>query len=315
MTPDDEELAKRLYAALMDASLNSVRAKKQKGFQLGVSDLGFCSERIRRTLDQQVPEDTDVLTAWIGTALGDAAEDSIVAAWETEVVKQAEVKVKLTGDQNQYTLTGHPDLVFPVESMMLDGKTTFGLSDVERNGPNQQQNFQRHMYGLGAYAAGMFPNATSPEQVTVGNFWIDRGGNDKYLVVDTEPLDLEVVEEATRWLDDVVYAFVNNEEARKEPPREMCAVTCGFYRPCRAYDTDIEGLITDEVQIRNVAAYDEGRAMEKAGRRLKDQAKVALAGVTGFTDRFTVRWTHVNETVVPSFTRRGYDTLDIKAKK
>jgi len=51
VTPDDDDLAKRIYAALMDSSLNSVRAKKQQGFQLGVSDLGFCSERIRRTLE------------------------------------------------------------------------------------------------------------------------------------------------------------------------------------------------------------------------------------------------------------------------
>ena len=315
MTPDDDDLAKRIYAALMDSSLNSVRAKKQQGFQLGVSDLGFCSERIRRTLDEQVPEDTDVLTAWIGTALGEAAEQSVAAAWDTEVVAQAEVKVTLTGEQNQYTLTGHPDLLFPVETMMLDGKTTYGLSDVERNGPNQQQQFQRHLYGLGAYANGLFPNATSPEQVTVGNFWIDRAGIDKRVHVDTEPLDMEVVREATRWLDDVVYAFVNGEEARKEPPREMCAVTCGFYRTCRAFDTDVEGLITDEVQVRNIAQYDEGREMAKAGKRLMDQAKQQVRGVEGFTDEFAVRWTHVNETVVPSFTRRGYDTLDIKRRK
>lgn len=315
MTPDDDDLAKRIYAALMDSSLNSVRAKKQQGFQLGVSDLGFCSERIRRTLDEQVPEDTDVLTAWIGTALGEAAEKAITASWDTEVVAQAEVKVKLTGEQNEYTLTGHPDLLFPVESMMLDGKTTYGLSDVERNGPNQQQQFQRHLYGLGAYANGLFPNATSPEQVTVGNFWIDRAGVDKYAHVNTEPLDLDVVAEATRWLDDVVYAFVNGEEARKEPPREMCAVTCGFYRTCRAFDTDVEGLITDEVLVRNINQYAEGALMEKAGKRLKDQAKDAVRGVDGFTDQWVVRWNHVNETPVPAHTRRGYDTLSVKAKK
>lgn len=314
MNPDEELVAKRIYEAIQSAMHDSDRSKQASAHQFGISDLGFCSERVRRALDRQVPEDTDMLAAFIGTALGDHMERAICATWPSAMAQQT-VSVGMLGDSYQYRLTGHPDLVIPSDNLVLDGKTDYGLADVERNGANQQQRFQRHLYGVGAFEGGLFPGAKTPQDVKVGNFWLDRAGKDKRVHVEIEALDLDVVDEATRWLDDVVYAFMNEEEARKEPPREMCAVVCGFYHVCRAYDTDVEGLITDDQQVRNVAMYAEGRDLEREGKRLKDQAKVHLEGVSGFTDAFTVRWTHVNPSDVPGYTRKGYDMLDIKPLK
>jgi hypothetical protein len=123
------------------------------------------------------------------------------------------------------------------------------------------------------------------------------------------------VEEAARWLDEVIDAYLNDREAMKEPPREVCAATCGFYSTCRELDTDVTGLLTDPVIVEAARMYREGAEMEKEGKSLKAQSKAALDGVGGSTGEFTVRWIHINETVQPETRRRAYDRLDVRPVK
>ena len=196
--------------------------------------------------------------------------------------------------------------------LVLDGKTSGGLEIARRTGADQAKQFQRHLYGLGAWEAGLLGDIPL-EQVRVGNVWLDRTGEEQELYVQTEPFNPEIVEQAITWLEDVIYAFTNGEEARKEPPREMCAKVCGFYRVCRAFDTDVSGLLTDPEVLAAVEMYREGLALEKQGAALKKQAKPSLTGVTGSTGEFSVRWIHINETVVPETTRAAYDRLDLRA--
>lgn len=200
------------------------------------------------------------------------------------------------------------------EAMIPTHNTDRGLEVPARHGPSRQQQFQRHGYGLGAFLDGLFDPSVALEDVMVANAWIDRAADDKWVEVQMEPFNPEIIEEAARWLDDVTYAFVNDQEARKEPPREMCAVTCGFFADCRAYDTDVTGLLTDDVVIGSVEMYREGLDMEKAGRRLKDQANAHLVGITGSTGKHMVRWTHVNGSHV-EYDRKPYDRLDIREVK
>jgi len=312
MDDDEKQIAAALYGAMQDMSNYSARSLQAQAFQVGVSDLGFCSERTRRMLDQQVPEDTDMLAAWLGTAIGDHAEQAAIRLWP-HGVRQSEVSVTLHGESGRdYVLTGHPDFILPDEGIVIDFKTDYGLGTVKRTGPSRQQQFQRNMYAKAAWQMGMFPLALRLQDIRVANVWIDRAGIDKELHVDMKPYDESIVEEATQWLDDMVYAYINGEEARKEPPREMCAVVCGFYRVCRAYDTDVEGLLTDTVALTGVQMYQEGLALEKQGKKLKDEAKQHLRGITGSTGEYMVRWTHINETVVPESHRAAYDKLDVR---
>lgn len=313
MNDDEKMLAESLYGAIQDASNFSERALQGRDFKAGVSDLGFCSERVRRMLDRQIPETTDTLKAWIGTALGDHAEKAALRLWPHAIV-QSTVTVTLQGDQGTYTLTGHPDLILP-EGILIDFKTDYGLASVRRTGPSRQQQFQRHMYAKGAHEGGLFNADVRLEDVQVANVWIDRAGIEEELHVQMELFSPDYVDEAAVWLDDVVYAYRHGEEARKEPPREMCAVVCGYYSTCRAYDTDVEGLITDDVTLAAVADYKSGLALEKQGKVLKDQARQHLVGVRGSTGEFFVRWVHVNETEIPASVRSGYDKLQIQAVK
>lgn len=313
MNEVETALADTIYQAIMDSSRYSDRSRQSAEFRFGVSDLGWCSEKSRRMLDRQIPEDEDVLTAFIGTAIGEKVETAFKDV-RPDAIIQASVETTLRGDVRDYLLVGHPDIILP-EGVVIDGKTSYGLNTVRRTGPSQQQQFQRHLYGVAAYEAGLFNPDVQLEDVQVANAWIDRSGQEKAVHVQMERFDPSVVHDATMWLDDVVYAYLQGEEARKEPPREVCAATCGFFRTCRAFDTDVEGRIEDKVQLLAVDMYSEAMELERKARALKDEAKENLKGVVGTTDKFSVRWIHVNEVEVKPGIRRAHDKLEVRKLK
>lgn len=322
MDATEQALADSLYAAIQTATTSTARSQQAREFRIGVSDLGFCQERTRRMLGGETPGETDMILAWIGTVLGDAAEDAFIAANPTWV-KQSEVevimKVLVNGEPYQVVIPGHPDVINPAEGILLDVKTDDGLADVERNGPTKSHLFQRNLYAVGAYEAGLFSPLIGLDDIRVGNVWIDRAGRDKRLHVNLRPLDLDVVDEARTWLEDVIYAHVNNEPAEKTPPRDMCAVVCGFYEVCRLFDTDVSGLLDDPVLIQNAEMYLEGRDLEREGKRLKDQAKQKLSGFDGIVPvgerKFVLRNTWRNPTEVAGFTKRGYSQIELREVK
>ena len=311
MSEEEAELAEQVYQAVQKSSNFSERSQQSADFRIGISDLGFCSEKVRRML-AGIPEPvTDKTAAFIGTALGDHMERAYLAV-HPEMMAQREVSLTLQGDAgNAYTLTGHPDIVDP-RGRIIDFKTTRGLSIVRRNGPSQQQQFQRHCYALAAF--DLYDADVTLDDVMVANVWFDRSGDETYPYVHMEPFSPQVVAEAAMFVDDLVYAYLHDEAARKEPPREVCAKTCGHFPDCRALDTDVQGLLTDPDILTAIDLHREGIALEKEGRKLKDQAKAALIDVSGSTGKFTVRWVHVNGAHV-SFDRKPSDRLDIKEMK
>ena len=145
----------------------------------------------------------------------------------------------------------------------------------------------------------------------MSNVWFDRAGDEKEPYVHEEPYDERVVDAATAWLDDVVYAFQHGEEARKEPPIQMCAKACGFYLDCRAGRGGPEGLITDPDLVAAVEMQREAMEMERQARRLKDEAKAALQGVEGSTGAYSVKWVKIAGGHV-SYDRSPYQKLDIR---
>lgn len=310
---DEEEaaLAKRIEGAIQRHATRTERGQQAAEFRIGISDLGYCSERTRRMLNQEVPEDSDMFKAWLGTAIGDALEDAVVASFPG-AIKQSEVTVTLVGDKRTFEVLGHPDIVLPEEGIVLDGKSAFGLNLARRMGADQQKQFQRHGYGAGAWDAGMFGDLPL-EEVRVGNVWVDRSGVESEVHVQLERFDATVLYEATHWLEEVIEHYIAGTEAIKEPPREVCASTCGFFSTCRALDTDVSGLLEGRQTIEAVQMYLEGKVLERDGKRLKAEAKGALDGVTGSTGQHTVRWVHVDEVQVAAGTRRAHKRLDIRA--
>ena len=310
MTEEENDLAVAVYQAIQNASNFSERSQQSQDFRIGISDLGWCSEKVRRMV-AGIPEPvTDKLPAFAGTALGDHIEAACMAMWP-HAHRQAEVGVTLQGDGGVYRVTGHPDLILP-NGVVIDFKTSRGLSKAKRSGPDQQKQFQRHCYGLGAYEGGLFHESVQIEDVKVANVWMDRACDERELWVDMEPFSWDVIDQAAMWVDDLVYAYKHDMEARKEPAREICAKTCGHFNTCRALDTDVQGLLTDDGVLVAVDMYREGLALEKRARRLKDEAKETLDGIAGSTGKFSVRWVHVNESEV-HYTRQAYNRLDVRS--
>lgn len=307
MSREEQALADQVYDAIQNVSNFSERSQQSADFRIGISDLGFCSEKVRRML-AGIPEPvTDKTAAFIGTALGDHVEQACQTLWP-QAIRQAEVTLDLSGDGGTYTLVGHPDLVLP-EGLVIDIKTTRGLSIVRRNGPTQQQQFQRHCYALASFE--LFEPDVTLDEVQVANVWFDRAGDEVRPYVHMEFFNPQMVAEAAMFVDDLVYAYLHGEAARKEPPREVCAKVCGHFADCRALDTDVEGLLTAPEILTAVDLYREGLAMEKQARQMKDQAKAALVDVSGSTGKFTVRWVHVNGSHV-EYDRQPSDRLDVK---
>lgn len=314
MNEEEQGYADSIYEAMMAQSRDSERSLQQKTFVAGISDIGWCSTKLVKMLNREVPEnvDMDLLKAWIGTWLGEGMEEAYKKA-RPEIITQAHVEVHLEGERVNYILGGHPDIIDP-SGVIIDAKSAAGLQIPRRTGADQQKNFQRHLYGLGAWEAGYF-GGLPLEEVRVGNAWVDRTGVEPGLHVQIEQFDPDVIAAATQWLDEVVYSWVNKEEARKEPPREVCAVSCGFFHPCRDFDLDVHGLITDPTLLAAVDLKVEGSAMESKGKKMVAEAKATLQGIEGSTGEWLVWWTHVNATEIAGFTKRGFDKLNVKKVK
>jgi hypothetical protein len=309
MTADEEATSRAFYEAVQLATNQTARSIQASGHRVGVSDLGHCSERVRRhLLGQQEPE-TDKTAAFIGTALGDHIEGAYLDLFPN-MIRQAEIAITLYGDTGTYVLTGHPDLIDPA-GRLIDVKTTRGLGRVRKTGPSQQQQFQRHLYAKASHQAGLFDDDVALTDVLVSNVWFDRAGDDREPYVHQEPYDERVVEAATAWLDDVVYAYQHGEEARKEPPIQMCEKACGFFLDCRVGRGGPQGLIEDPDLLAAVEMQREAMELERRARRLKDEAKAALAGIEGSTGAYTVKWVKVTGAHV-EYDRAPYQKLDIR---
>lgn len=308
LTPDIVALT--VKDALYDAAHKSERSLQSADFRLGVSDLGLCHEKARRMI-LQVPfdeEEEHYLPSFIGTAIGDHAEAALGRkhGWITQ--QELTITLPSVNGNPERTLVGHSDLIVPEWNALLDIKAPGNIAVVARSEVKLSYRFQRHLYALGAIQAGLL----DAEGCTVGNVFIDRTGDQEMPHVDLEPFSMDVVREAAEWLDDVIYAVVNHEEASKDPGIEFCEGWCPYYLSCRALDRKIEGgLVTDEEQLAAVKLYVEAREDERDAALRKASAKRTLLGVSGSTGEYAIKWVHVAETEVKASVRAAQDRLSI----
>jgi hypothetical protein len=276
--------------------------------------VGHCQEFTRRQIiGEPYSDERDTLAAWLGTTIGEGFERAVQAVWPGALT-QVKVTATISGDQGIYEIPGHVDLILPVEGGVIDCKTSDGIELPKRTGPNQQQWFQRNLYALGAWQAGLFPAGTKLTDLWTANVWIDRSGRAKELVVHRHPYDPLAVKAAAGWVDDVVYAVRHGEEAQREQPREFCAKVCERFSACRGLDTDVEGLLTDPTVLAAVDMSREASALAKVVKTMKAEASSALEGVRGSTGEWTVRWVNVPPSHI-SYDRAGYQRLMIQPVK
>lgn len=283
--------------------MGSLRSQQSREHLIGMSELGACRNFLRLMILETPYDDNEDDIRWpafIGTALGDRLEQAIAESFGYLV--QETVQVTLPSGR---MLQGHCDV--QAGDAVWDFKSVDGLESVKRNGPSFRQKAQ-----IMGYLMALIQSGDLPEDALAVLVFVDRSGRDPLPWVWTSVLDMSVIEEADSRLDDVTYAVMHDEEASRDEPDAWCQVACPFYTKCRGATSDVGGLIEDEGALLAVKNYDEGKRMVREGTRLKDEAKRDLVNVEGSTGEHIVRWVHVNESDVPSFTRKAYDRLDIR---
>ncbi len=306
MNAEELELAQFAYAAINAASSGSERSAQANEFRAGISNVGFCQEYLRRMIIQEPESDErDYLAAFLGTAIGDHAEAALTKL-DPSLRRGIEVVTRIEGDQGIYQIVGHTDLLG--DRIVIDLKTVAGLEKVRRNGPTQQQLFQRHLYALGAHQAGLL---TCPlEDVQTANIWFDRSGAEHEALAHMDTYNPDIIKAAAAWVDDVVYAVRHNEQAQREPAREFCERYCTRYTACRAHHTDVTGLLTDPDVLAAVDLYKEAGKLESQAKHMRTEAQIELKGIQGSTGEFAVRWVHIPEGDV-AYHRRAFQRLSI----
>jgi hypothetical protein len=315
MSDQDREVSLELHGAIRDFMDNSSRSRQRV---IGISELGTCRELTRRKL-LELPESNPgrvAYSAFIGSAVGDWGEQAFLAKWPGGL-RQLTVVVRLPS--GRYELTGHPDVVWttggPYDGpTVLDGKTSDGLTLVEKDGASDQQRYQKALYALGLHQMGVF-GETPVEEIVLANAWIDRSGREDRFHVESELFTWALAEAAEEFVDDVVYAVENRELASRDKPWNWCEKVCPFFDDCRGTDTDVSGLIEDQESVSAVEMYVEAKELEKRAAKMKDEASAKLRGLTGNTKNHSLRWVHINEQERKAFTVKAFDRIDVRKLK
>lgn len=308
MTQEEATAATAFEIILRESIDRSMRDSPRSTYaaenKIGVSDIGGCREFVRRTIIDEAftDEQENYAAAFIGTAVGTLAEQAVKDALGEQVETQVAVTVTLNIRGYVLNLPGHPDLVS--KDACVDFKTVDKLGVTRRVGPTTKQWFQVMLYTQALIAMGRLPS----DAWCILAF-IDRSGAEPQPLVFARRYDPAVVREAEDWLDDVIYAVQNGEEASRDQPRSWCEAVCPRVSACRGYDTDVEGLITDPIILEAIEVYRDSGAAIKQLEKDRESAKSVLANVAGNTGEVVLRWIEVGESEVPAHTRAGYKRI------
>ena len=301
-------LADLTRQAITSAMRDSDRSRYSKDKMIGVSDIGTCREYARRMIlnEPWSDEQDDYMAAFIGTAVGDHLEKAALANGSVSSA-QGTVVVDLDVRGYRVSIPGHSDIVG--DNFVADFKSKSGLGVVRREGPSRQQVFQ-----ITLYAKALIDGGVLNDDCTVALIFIDRSGDDPDPVVFAWQYDTTIVDEIIQWLDDVIYAVENGEEASKDQPRDWCFKACPYATSCRGFDTDVTGLVEDPTVLDAIEVYREANATIRAAEKDKKSAMSVLAGVAGSTGKDIVRWITIPGGHV-EYDRAEYQRIDIRPIK
>jgi hypothetical protein len=290
-----------------DSMANSARSEFAQT-KLGVSDVGYCREYARRVI-VGAPRDRrqkKYLAAFVGTAVGALIEKEFINRFPYSLIQMA-VTVELKVDQFLLKIPGHPDLVMPKDkgNRIVDFKTQDGLGVARSTGADDQQKFQ-----VSLYAKSLIEEGVLDENCICTVAFIDRSGSEDEVVVDEWKYDPDLVLQAEGWLEDVIYAVINEEAASKDKPRSWCWAVCDFAPSCRGGDSDVEGLIEDPIVLDAIKVYNEAKGIIKQAEKDKKSAASVLANIEGRTPEHTIRWVSIPGGSV-AYERQGYSRLDV----
>lgn len=301
------DMAARIRA-VVDKDMNqSARARQSAERLIGPSEVGGCRAYLAHMI-AGTPYDDDYddikWAAYVGTYLGAGIETGLAAMFD-----DVRTQVPLTATlPSGLQVSGNCDLVV-IGDGIYDLKSKAGLALVRRYKPSLQYLIQATIYLKGAIEQGLVP-----PDATWNLVFVDRSGRDDTPHVVSGTLDEDILALADSRLEDALYAAEHNlDDAPRDMPMDFCLGYCPFVASCRGKDEhQVEGLITNEDHLTAAKAYRDGLAMEKDGKKLKDEAKATLLGISGSTGEYEISWTWVDETQMPATTRAGYNRMTLR---
>jgi len=257
--------------------------------QIGPSELGGCRRKVWYRLNNQ-PETNDnelKLAAIMGTAIHTAIESSLA--------ENKDVLLEQTVEYNG--MKAHVDCFIPGTGDVVDWKTVKAknLSYF----PSQQQRWQVQVYGYLIDKSGL------GKVQNVNLVAIPRDGDERDILVHSEPYDEAVALEALNWLDAIKTSDVTPAPERDES-------YCKFY--CKYYDasgemgcvglkkerTKTELPVIEDAEAGNTALHylqidEQIKELEAKKSELRDN----LFGITGVTNTgIEVKWTTTQSNTV-----------------
>jgi len=309
-TISPDAISEMILTAIKAYDAKRPRSIQSREGRLGPSDLGFCHQKAALTM-RGVPQ-SDSKSIWpavVGTAVGESVERAIKDMFPDWLVGAVDgVRVTYTMS-NGAEISGTPDIIAPDLNAVLDNKTKDGFEMVKRYGDSLNYKFQRHAYVRGAVAAGLLDGS---KPLFVGNVYLDRSGKVERPYVTFEPVDDSLDDQIAAWVDDVTYAVLHDQDAERDIASEVCERICEFFTVCRGNLPMQDGEIIRDAEVSTaLEMYVEGQEMAKRAKLLQEQAKAVLDGINGTDGKYQVRWTYINESTVPSFTRAASQRISV----
>jgi len=311
MTNRADKIKQLITAAIkgsMDGSARSIQAAE--GI-IGPSDVGFCRNKVALMVKGVAPTDSPPKwSAAVGTAIHNYVEAAIKEMYPDWLVGSIDEIETTTVLPSGAEIKGHPDVVVPAANAVLDIKTVDGFEWIKREGTSLQHKYQRHLYAMGLVQMGLL----SSDNLLVGNVYFDRSGKESEPIVLVEEFDPTLTNEIDSWVQDVIYAVKNGEDASRDIPAAVCERICSHFTACRGALEVHDGAepITNPELLAAVRMYVEARDTASAAEKAKKEAQQRLLGVNGSTGDYNVRWVEVQPTTVQSFDKQGYLRMDIR---
>jgi len=280
------DIKELLVKALHDKENKKARSNQ---VQIGPSELGGCRRKVWYRLNNQ-PETNDnelKLAAIMGTAIHAAIENAL--ADNKEVV--LEQTVEYGG------MKAHVDCYIPSTGAVVDWKTVKAKN--LNYFPSQQQRWQVQVYGYLISKSGL------GKVQTVNLVAIPRDGDERDVLVHSEPYDEAIALEALNWLEAIKQSDVAPSPERDEG-------YCKFY--CKYYDASGEmgcvGLKKERTKTElpiidnpdadtNAMEYLQLDNQIKELTERKEALREGLTGLLGVTKSgFEIKWTTIQSNTV-----------------
>lgn len=317
MALTEGQVAERVRTSMREYSMTSERAQQQAEHRIGASEIGVCREYLRNMIAETPYDDDaedDKIAAFVGSALGERLERAYANAYGG-VLSEHEVEATLEFQEMAGTRTlvipGHADTVDVEANCVIDYKAKDGLTAVKRAETDRGHRYQVGLYRLGLIQAGILQPGAQAFLV-----YVDRSGHDPIPHVVEIVCDDALYVEIAEWVGDAIYAHLNGERASRDRHYNWCEVACPFFASCRGGQTLAEGVIDDPEIIQAIKQYREGLALEKEGKKMKDEAKPIMGDVSGAipSEGIAISRTFINPTHI-DYERDGYWRMNIRTLK